>query len=468
MKKKKVYFIGIAGKTMGTLAKAFRDMGWQVSGSDHKGVYPPISTYLKEHDISYTEGYREENVPRDANLVIVGRSALMVEENNPEYLTAKKIGCPVLSYPEALRDFLIKKNSIVIAGTYGKTTISALISLILIKAGLNPSYMIGGVPLNLNDGIKITDSLYSVVEGDESPALFETDPPKFLFYRPRYLLITATKHDHPEIYKTKESYLNAFIDLVKLLPKDGLLVYNFDSVDSKVIQISPARAVSYSLNNSKADYFVNQIKRTGEETIFNINNARISTSLLGRHNLENICAAYCFSREIGIDEKHILEGIKIFRGIKTRLEFLGKIGERFFYWDFAQHPEKVKSSLEALREHYHRARIICVFDPAATALKYKESLNWYPRAFDSADQIIVGKVGFLKNIAKEKRVSGSDIVKAISKTNKNVFYEPIDEKLIDYLLTKTKPGDVIIFMSSGGLRFVNLINKTTDSFKINY
>jgi UDP-N-acetylmuramate: L-alanyl-gamma-D-glutamyl-meso-diaminopimelate ligase len=470
IKKKKAYFIGIAGKTTGAIAKAFKDMGWEVSGSDHVGVYPPVSTYLKENNILYIEDYRAENVPPDADLVVVGRSAMMIDLNNPEYLRAKELGLRVLSHPEALREFVVKKNSIVVAGTYGKTTISALLAWILIKAGLNPAYMTGGVSVDLGDGVKITDSEYSVVEGDEPPSLFETDPPKFMFYDPRFLLLTATIHDHPEIYKTPADYLSAFIKLVKKLPQAGLLIYNLDNVGDQVTAAFSGKKISYSLTNPKADYFLAGFTREGSKTKFEIKrndeSLSLETTLLGRHNLENICGAVALSREMGIDSGAIAEAVKSFRGIKTRLEFLGEIGGRLLYWDFAQHPKKVKSSLSAIKESYPESRVICVFDPTATALKHKESLVWYPEAFDAADQVIVGKVSFLKSIDKEGRVTGSDIVKTIGKTQKNVFYQPLNEKIIDWLGENSREGDVIVFMSSGGMNFVNLINNTKKAFSV--
>ena len=523
---KKVYFIGISGTTMAPLAKAFKDMGWQVTGSDQKKVYPPISTYLEKNNIVYFKGYREENVPRDADLVIVGYGALLINSQNPEYYLAKKLGLTVKSYPEVLKEFLVKENSVVVAGTYGKTTISSLLSWILTKGGLNPSYMTGGVSLNLIDGVKLSDSNYSVVEGDEVPALKETDPPKFMFYKPKYLILTATKHDHPEIYKTKEDYLKAFSELVKLLPPDGLLVYNFDSVDEAVIKEAKCRKVSYSLTNKQADYFVKDISIGKEITDFTVQTPKetipLTTILIGKHNLENICGAVALCKEISIEVGVIKGGVEEFKGVKTRLEFLGKIGDRFLYRDFAQHPEKVRGSLEALREHFPTKKIFCIFNPATTGLKYKESLSWFKGAFDQADEVIVGKVTFLKSIDKKERVTGKDISEAISQTQKNVFYnrfanctevvkrlkayaynrfanctevvkrlkayaynrfaveslsektlglqprvayEPIDEKIISYLITKTKNGDVIVFMSSGGLRFTNLIQETINKLK---
>lgn len=446
---KKAYFIGIAGKTMAPLAKAFKDMGWDVSGSDQENVYPPITTYLDENKIPYVKGYSVNNVPNDVDMVVVGYSALLIDKENPEYLKARELNLKIMSYPEVIGELLIKTNSVVVAGTYGKTTISSLVAWIFIKAGLNPSYMTGGIPIDLVDGVKITDSSWSAIEGDEVPSLLKTDPAKFMFYRPKYVILTATKYDHPEIYKTEEDYLQSFIKFVELIPEDGLMVYNLESVEKKVVDRAHCKKVSYSLNNSSADY----------------NNLSITTKLLGKSNLENVIGVFALCIELGIDEKVILEAIASFRGVKTRLELLGEFGGRLLYWDFAQHPEKVKGSLTALREHYPDKKIICIYDPVTTGLKYRESLEWFNKSFTEADQVIVGKVSFLKNIDKKDRVTGADLVKAISLSHPHVFYEAIDEKIVEWLLKNSHPGDVIVFMSSGGLDFVNLIEKVKEELK---
>jgi len=443
-KNKKIYFIGIAGKTMAPLAKAFKELGWEVNGSDQKNVYPPVTDYLEKNNIFFSRGYHSQNVPKNADLIVVGRSSLLVDPQNPEYLEAKKTGSQVLSYPELLQKYLIKENSIVVAGTYGKTTIAALVSWIMQKAGLNPSYAIGGEPLGMGNGVKIESSNYSVIEGDETPALEETSPPKFMYYRPKYLLLTATKWDHPEIYKSENEYLNAFIKLVELLPANGLLVYNLDSVDKKVVKKAKCKKISYSLDNNSSDY----------------HNKSFETLLLGKTNLENICGAFALCKELGISEDVIAKAVGTFKGIKTRLEFLGESGGRFIYWDIAQHPEKVKGSLNALRDRYRKNRIFCVYDPSSTGLKHRESLAWLRGAFDSADRVVVGKVSFLKSIKKENRVTGHGLVKIISETQPNVYYEPSDKKISERLTRDTGLKDVIVFMSSGGLGFTDLIKKT--------
>jgi len=464
MRKKKAYFIGISGKTMAPLAKAFKDLGWEVSGSDHKEIYPPMSTYLLENKIPYIVGYCRENVPSDADLVVVGRSALLVDPQNPEYLRAKELNLNVRSYPEVLVDYLVKKNSVVIAGTYGKTTISSLVAWILKNAGLNPSYMTGGISLNLKDGVRITNSEYSVVEGDEPPALFETDPPKFMFYKPKYLLLTATKWDHPEVFKTEKEYLEAFRKLVQLLPFDGFLIYNKNSVSKSVWEKFAGRRISYSFEDSDADFWVEKIVRKKEKTFFKISGKNeifeLETVLLGDHNLENICGAVALCFSLNVSKEIIVNSVRSFLGVKTRLEFLGKFGGRFLYWDLAQHPQKVKGTVYALRQHYPKEKIIVVYHPSASVLKYRQILPSLETVFDPVDQVIVAKTGSLKGIPREERVSGLDLAKSISKTQKNVFYQPVKEKIIDYLQKNTKEGEIIVFLSSGGLEFFSLIEET--------
>ncbi|MBU2577255.1 hypothetical protein KKA69_00315 [Patescibacteria group bacterium] len=464
MVKNKAYFIGIAGKAMSALANSFRDLGWEAYGSDHKGIYPPVSTYLNEKGIKYFEGYSEDNLPFSVDLVVVGRSALMIDPQNPEYLKAKERGFKVKSYPEVVGEYLIKENSIVVAGTYGKTTTTAILSWILEKAGMNPSFLIGGVPLNFKDGARITDSNYSVVEGDEPPALLKDDPSKFLFYKPKYLLLTATIYDHPEVFKTEEDYLQAFIKLVKLLPEEGFIVYNRENVSPIVLENFSGKKISYSLFSPSADFFLENIS-FGETTGFKINGQSLKTNLLGWHNLENLCAAFALASELGIKTETIKEAIAQFRGVKTRLEFLGKIGGRIFYWDYAQHPAKVKGTLEALRTHYKDRKIICVYDPRTTGLKFKESLSWFKDSFKEADEVVISKIGFIKEVSPEERVNGKDLVEAISFSQTKTFYEPILEKITDYLINNTKEGDVVVFMSSGGLVFTNFIEKTVNKIK---
>ncbi len=459
--KKKAYFIGIAGKTMGQLAKAFKDLGWEVSGSDQQKVYPPLTDFLSQNKIIFFRGYNAQNVPQDADLIVVGRSALLIDPKNPEYEQAKKTKSLVVSYPEVLQKYLIRKNSIVICGTYAKTTISALVTWILQKQGLNPSFMVGGVLNNGSDGLKITDSDYSVVEGDEPPALLESDPSKFMYYQAKYLILTASIFDHPEIFKSEEEYQNNFKKLVEKLPQDGLLVYNPKTVAPKIITNTKAKLIKYCLDDKTADYFISDY-HLAELTNFTLDgkvNLKLQTTLLGIHNLENICGAVALCLELGLDPQKISQAVTSFRGVKTRLEYLGNFNGRILYWDFAQHPTKVMASISAVRAHYPDSKITIIFDPSSTALKFNQMINGFDQVFNQVDQVIVGRVSFLKEIEIDQRITGNLWVGEIKKSNSNVVYQPDDEQLIDALVKKSDKNQVMVFMSSGGIRFTNIIEQ---------
>lgn len=475
---KHVHLIGIAGKTMAPLAKMFKEMGWQVTGSDHGQTYPPISTYLKENEIVYHHSYSAKNIVGKPDLVVVGRSALLVDPQNPEYWQAEKLGLRIVSYPEVLRDYLVKTNSIVIAGTYGKTTISGLTAWILEKAGFNPSFMIGGVPLNFADGIRKTNSAWSVVEGDEPPAMKETDPPKFMFYKPKYLLLTACQWDHPEIFRTAKEYKEAFIKLVKLVPQDGLVIACLDGKDvDGVVKKAKCPVIWYScLSNevgphTRSDlYWVDEIQFTKDKMRFTVvwrdnktkkkgKRLTVYSPLLGLHNVQNVCGVVALTLSLGIKPEVIKKAVRNFRGIRTRLELVGEFGGVRVFWDFAQHPLKVKETLSALRTRYKENKIICVFDPHQSMLQGRESLAWYPDCFDQASGVIVTKVSFSKSIPKKERVTGKDIVEAIKQTQPSVNYQPIDRKIVTYLTRNARKDNVIIFMSSGGQRTPWIIQK---------
>lgn len=421
---------------MAPLAKSFKDMGWIVSGSDQEEVYPPVTDFLTQNNIDYFKGYKEENLPNDLDLVVVGRSPLLIDKDNPEYKKAVFLKLNVLSYPEVLQKYLIKENSIVVAGTYAKSTTTALITWILINAGLNPSYMLGGDPINFCDGVKISDSNFSVVEGDETPALKETDPPKFMFYKPKFLLLTATEYDHPEIFKTRQSYIEAFINLVKLLPGNGILFYDQGLVDEAIVNACKCSKIPFQTSNFK-----------------------LAPNVVYK---ESAIRANILCSKLNIERKIIDGSIISFKGLKERNEFLGEFGGRYLFKDSSQQSSKIKSVLFLLREQYPKNKIFVVFNPSATSLKYRENLDQYLYSFSLVEQVIISQVEFLKRVGSRERVTGLDLVKSFG-GRKKVFYEPNDEKIFERLVKETKPKDVIVFMSSGGLRFTDLIKKVINT-----
>src|SRR3989338_6699490 len=200
--KKKLYIIGICGRTMAPLAKMFKDMGWDVSGSDHH-AYPPNTDYLDKNQIPYFNSFSADHIKPDVDLVVIGGIAYHVGDINPEVDEAKRLGLTVKSYPEIFHEYLEKPESIVVIGTYGKTTIGALLAWILETAGLNPSFDIAEITENFREGTRNTESQYSIIHGDEHPTLGYSDLPKFAYFSPKYLLLTTALWDHFNIYPTE-------------------------------------------------------------------------------------------------------------------------------------------------------------------------------------------------------------------------------------------------------------------------
>jgi UDP-N-acetylmuramate-alanine ligase len=290
----------------------------------------------------------------------------------------------------------------------------------------------------------------------------ENDPPKFNYYDPKYLVITSTRWDHPEIYKSQEEYTNIYLNLVKKIPADGIVVYNIENVYPKIIKEIKCKKISYSLNNNHADYYISEINKLDNQTELTIrgkNILKITTSLFGDHNFENICASVSLLLEIGINKEELIKPFSSFLGIKTRLEYVGEYSDKKIYWDFAQHPLKIKEAIKSLKEKYPNSRLWCIFDPTMTGLKYKESLAWYKDSFLLADKVLVLKNQVLKRISKNDRVTGSDIVKSISLgTKAEVSYEPLEENVIHILKTETKKNDILLFLSPGSLLTESIIN----------
>lgn len=455
----RAYIIGISGKATSALAKMFVDLGWEVEGSD-QNCYPPASTYLDEMGVKYRTPYAADNLVGHFDLVVIGGNALIVDKNNPEVEKAKSLGMKAISYPEVLEEFVVKKNSIVPVGTYGKTTSTAVLAWVLSQNGFDPSFMIGAQPLNFESGIHLGTSPYSVIEGDEHPTLGYSPLPKFAWYQPTHVLFTAATWDHINVYPTLDSYKKVFEDLVSSLGADRLLVACLDGeFVPEIIKEAQCRTITYSTKDSTADYFVADIRYDEDFTRFRVKNEEIESPLLGEHNIQNVLGCLVICHELGMSTADFSNALRGFKGINRRLEIRGVFGGVTIIDDHAHSPVKAQASLKALRTRY-RGKIIAVFDPSFGALRERESLAWYPGMFDEASEVIVAKVPRHKGVTGGERVLGPDIVTAIQSTQPNVIYQPVDEEIVNHTVRNTQPGDVIVFMSSGSWR--GIIEKTEE------
>ena len=452
MKNKHIHFIGICGVAMSALAIAFHKKGYKVTGSD-KGFYPPVSTYLKNTDIDFYPGWHPEKMTKegDPDLVVVGNVA---GSNNPEWNYVKENDIEYKSYPELIDEYLICDNSIVCAGTYGKTTSSTLLSWILEKSEWDPNYMFGGLAANDFPAAKLgEEKKWSITEGDEYKSARWDMQPKFKHYSPTHLLLTSVIWDHADIYSTEEKYINTFLDLVESIPEDGLAILS-SKADKVLSEKTNKEYITYG-NGKKCNYKYTNFKQNESGIKFNIeynnNSYEIENQMLGEYMAENITGCFAMAHQIGLKPQKIISAIKSFQGIKRRLERRLK-GKVDVYDDIAHSPEKAKSVLSTLNKIYDK-KITAVFEPN-TGNRKKKSIPSYKNAFKGANEVIIPR---LSKIKKKKNdpdppFYGEKLKEVIAKTHDNVKHIDDDFELVDHLISTSKQGGAIVFLGSHGFR----------------
>jgi len=435
--RKHLHIIGICGVATSALAIAFHDKGWKVTGSD-KGFFPPVSTELEKAGIPFYAGWHPEKVGMP-DFVIVGTASGSL---NPETAYVKEKNIPMYSFAEAVGEFLVRENSIVCVGTWGKSSSTALLSYIMEKAGLDPSYMFGGISLSHDAAAKITDNKWSVTEGDEYKSGPSDPTPKFKYYKPTHLLMTAISWDHADLYPTEESYFQTF---EKLIESVGFIVACKD--DEGVKRVTAGKKVIW-YGKSDANYVYSDVVQTKKGLKFTINSTIVESPMIGAFQAENIAGCFAMAKELGVEEKIILQAISEFKGLKRRLEKRFD-GEITVFDDIAHSPEKAKSVLENLRSIY-QGKIIAVFEPNIGG-RQRESTTKYDNAFKDADTVIIPRLTKLK-IGEEKPMEGDELAKVIGQTHANVHLIESDEKLVTFALEQADKGSVIVFLGSHGFR----------------
>lgn len=473
---KRVHIIGICGVATSALAIAFHKKGWKVSGSD-KGFYPPVSTALEQAGIPFYAGWHPEKMISPEmggvpDFVIIGTAS---GTQNPETAYTREHNIPTKSDAEIRGEYFAKKNSIVCAGTWGKTSTTAILSYIFIEAGRDPSYVIGGVSLS-SDAAHLGDSDWSIIEGDEYKSSPTDTRPKFAYIKTTHLLLTAVSWDHADLYPTEKSYFDVFENLIGTIPSDGLIVSCADDAGiKKVISAAKSKVVTYGKDSadaaSKPDYAYHNVFPTKKGLFFKIDRKStgetfsIESPMLGRYNVENIAACFAIAAESGIDTQKIVAAIANFKGIKRRLEKRFE-GEVTLLDCHAPTAEKAQSVLASIREVYGK-KIIAVYEPNIGGRQH-ESIAKYDNAFADVDMVVIPRLTKLKIAGSgtpenEKPLEGSELAEYISKTHKNVVYIEDDKTVVANIVAEAKPGDVIAFLGSHGFR--GMIEETAAKLK---
>ncbi len=446
----KIHFIGICGVAMGGLALALKKSGHTVTGSD-KGFFPPISTYLKENGVPYYPGWHplkmiEHGVP---DLVVVGNVA---SSTNPEWLYVQEHQIPYVSYPELIKKFFLKQHSIVCAGTYGKTSSTALMAEILRDANYDPSYMFGGLSIDETPSATIGESEWSVLEGDEYKTARWDNSPKFAHYNATHLLLTAVEWDHADIYPTPEKYAETFETLVRSLPADGLLVLSERAHDYGTY--ASCRTVTYGLSEHN-DYQFFEVKTSATGITFKIRHQShvfsLESPLLSEYQAENITGCFALAHTIGIDTDSIIASIAKHEGLKRRME-KRSYGDITVIDDIAHSPTKAASALATIK-HITKGKVIAVFEPN-TGNRQPSAAPGYAHAFKDADMVVIPRLTIIKTdkTGGDIPLTGAELAEIIGKTHSNVRYIDTDAELITTVTESAQNGDAIAFLGSHGFR----------------
>jgi len=389
----KAHFIGIAGKGMSATALLLRQMGVRITGSD-EGFYPPVSDYLKNENIPFAAGYRKENIPDDADVVVIGKNARLVPESNEEVRAAMESGKPVRSFADLLHDMTAGSETLVVAGSYGKSTCTALLSWCLKSAGKDPSYFIGEITNGLERHAHRGHGATFVLEGDEYPASNWDDRSKFLLYNARNVLLTSATHDHINVFPTHAEYLAPFKILLGSLPADGLLVVNSSEPHARALAENlSSRIVFYALDDRKHWHAAN-IER-GADTGFDLMRGsekiiRLTTRMLGDHNIDNIVgvSAMLLEKKL-LTPEELSTGIKTFLGVKRRMELLSPASKVPVYEGFGSSYEKARSAIIATKLHFPDRRLIIVFEPHTFTWRNRAAIAAYDDVFAGASKVFI-------------------------------------------------------------------------------
>ncbi len=457
---------------MGTLAGMLQDQGHNVTGSD-EGFYEPMLGYLTTHNITFYTGHKPENIPNDVDYIVIGKHAKLVPESNPEVAHAFKTPEKVISFPTVINQLTQNKDTIICAGSFGKSSITTLTSFVLEHAGVNPSYFIGAVPIDLADSGKITDSNIFVLEGDEYPSANFDNRAKFLHYNPQNVILTSCEHDHINVYPTVESYLLPYKELLKLIPNDGYLVYtqngmHIKSVLEKVEDSESGRTtnynkISYGLNDGFKDSEINRTTNYypvnisyGPITSFDLHKdgefiIKLETMLLGEHSILNIVGVSAMLLEKGlVSPVELQNAIKVCHGVKGRLDKKVSNSQIPIIESYGSSYAKAVADISAVKLHYPTKNIICIFEPHTFGWRNRGNLSWYDDAFNGVSNVYIFNPPThgasthdqlsLDEILNQVKNSG---VNAVGVASKNDAYE---------LLKKDLNNDsLILLMTSGAL-----------------
>lgn len=434
-----IHILGICGTFMGGLAMLAREMGMTVSGSD-ANVYPPMSDQLAAAGIEVMQGYLPEHLQPAPDLVVMGNA---MSRGNPAVEYVLNQGLPYISGPQWLAENVLQGRWVLaVAGTHGKTTTSSMLAHILEYAGMQPGFLIGGVPADFGMSARLGNTPFFVIEADEYDTAFFDKRAKFVHYRPRTLIINNLEFDHADIYADLAAIQTQFHHLIRTVPAEGIIIKPADvpAIDETLKKGCWTPQQSFAGQN--ADWQL--VDGAADGSRFTVQHqtqqAEVSWALLGQHNVQNALAAMAAAHHVGVSVQHAAEALSQFRGVKRRLELRGEVNGVRVYDDFAHHPTAIKTTLNGLRANLSAGRLIAVFEPRSNTMRMGVHQQTLGQAFADADAVFMFQDGQISWSLSDMQSTLADKLRIST----------VIDALVQQVTDEAQAGDTIVVMSNGG------------------
>lgn len=449
---KHVHFIGICGTAMGAVASAMAKQGYEITGSD-ANAYPPMSTFLESEGIKISAGYSDENIPENAELIVVGNA---ISRGNPEAEAVLNRHLRYLSLPETMKEFFLQgKRNFVVTGTHGKTTTTSMLAWLMEANALNPSFMIGGIARNLGRGGRFTESEFCVLEGDEYDTAFFDKRSKFLHYLPEVVIINNIEMDHADIYANVDEIKLSFRRLLRVVPGNGRVFINADCPNCNEVREQAARElpmvpITRVGMSEQADIRITDIVHSCQGSTFKLNDEAYEVPMVGDFNIRNAAMAICAAKVAGLSREQIHAAMLGFEGVARRQEVRGTVNGITVIDDFAHHPTAVSLAIDSLRQRYPKARLWALFDPRSNTTIRNLFQHELAQSLSKADFAVLSPVSCYKKLPEEQRLNGEALCEEIKGLGTDCYLGKNVDDIVTYVVGHAHPGDVILVMSNGG------------------
>ncbi|MGC6434985.1 MAG: UDP-N-acetylmuramate:L-alanyl-gamma-D-glutamyl-meso-diaminopimelate ligase [Verrucomicrobiales bacterium] len=455
------HFIGICGTAMGSVAAALQNRGYTITGSD-QNVYPPMSDFLIKNNINVSVGHDENNIPDKVDLVVIGNA---MSRGNVEVESVLNRKIPYTSLPELIkRYFLQGKRNIVITGTHGKTTTSSIIAHLLNDNGLNPNLMIGGIPLDIGEGGRFTESEFFVIEGDEYDTAFFDKRSKFVHYMPEIVVVNNIEFDHADIFNNIEEIKLSFKRMLNIVPENGIVFVNGDDNDAVEVTENCRAPVIKVGANDNCDFKIENLNLESFNSSFSIKENSYQLPMDGEFNVRNAAMAIAVSDFLNIDQKNIIESVSKFSGIARRQELRGEEKNVKVIDDFGHHPTAIAATIGALKQRYPDSKIWAIFEPRSNTSRRNLLQSELEDSLSQADGVIISEVPNPEKVPDGELLDVESVIENLSSKGKEAFIGLSSDDIVNKLIPLTSSGDTIVVLSNGG--FGGIHEKLLEALKV--